>query len=339
MILIYGCLSIKDCHVAPFPAIRFLPQASEKSRLGTQCIIFLNSECGKSKFKMNSICLSVDVEEYFHAANLAEVCPIREWHTLPSRVKETTSKLLDIFDITNSKGTFFILGYTARSCPEIVKEIKNRGHEIASHGFAHKIAYFQNHKQFLRDVSKAKKLLEDISGSKIHGYRAPNFSITDKNIWAYECLVQAGYSYDSSLYPVHHDRYGNPHRKSTPENRNIDGESLTILPLAVLTSSLLNLKVPIAGGAYWRLLPRSAINLALSSAIRQASTLGIKPICYLHPWEIDTQQPYFPNLSASKKIRHYFGVRGFENKIRLILERFGSVTIANGYEKIIGKAN
>ena len=273
------------------------------------------------------ICLSVDVEEYFHAANLSSVCPIKNWHNLPSRVEQSTYKLLDCFDQNQSKGTFFVLAYCAKRYPNLIKEIKKRGHEIASHGYAHKIAYLQSEKQFSRDIRRSKQIIEDITGESIKGYRAPNFSITEKNKWAYECLINSGYIYDSSLNPVAHSRYGNTHRKTTPEIIVYDSKKLIILPLTTYTLTN-KIRIPIAGGAYWRLLPKSLIIRLLKS---NTSHTSLAPICYLHPWEVDPEQPYFSQIPTSKKIRHYYGQSTFLYKVDSILKIFKSDSIENCY--------
>ncbi|HMO18608.1 MAG TPA: DUF3473 domain-containing protein [Oligoflexia bacterium] len=281
----------------------------------------------------NQIALTIDLEEYFHAANLAEVCPIKSWSYLPSRVEMSCDILLDTFDRYKQKGTFFVLGYCARANPGLIKKISQRGHEIASHGFAHKIAYFQNRKQFFRDVDKSKKLLEDISGIKVHGYRAPNFSIRDENLWAYDELTKAGYTYDSSLYPVYHHRYGNPHRSLLPEERSTDYGKLLVLPLAVylLNLGLKEFRLPVAGGAYWRFLPR----FLTATALKQIEKERTPVICYLHPWEIDYGQPHFANLSLGKKIRHYYGVKSLTSKLDYFMSKFNFSSIKNVSKDIL----
>lgn len=275
------------------------------------------------------ICLSVDVEEYFHAANLSEVCGIKTWNKLPSTVEKNTLDLLDIFDQTSSKGTFFVLGYVAKRLPKLVKEIFSRGHEIASHGLNHKIAYLQNHKQFLSDIARAKKILEDIIGNEVIGYRAPNFSITNKNLWAYNSLISAGYRYDSSLHPVSHSRYGNTHRGASPEILSNKLNQLTILPLTTCKTFFGN--IPMAGGAYWRLYPSSILNFLLGT---QVSPNKPFPICYIHPWEIDYIQPYFPQISLNKRIRHYYGIESFGDRIKNILTLYKSERIDKAYQLI-----
>jgi polysaccharide deacetylase family protein (PEP-CTERM system associated) len=280
------------------------------------------------------LAISVDVEEYFHATNLASACPITSWRDLPSRVAYSTNRLLDLFDTYNMKGTFFVLGYCAKRDPSLVREIVSRGHELGSHGFAHKIAYLQNEKQFYRDITRSKDLLEDIAGISVEGYRAPNFSIRDQNLWAYDLIKKAGYRYDSSLYPVYHDRYGNPHRSMVPEVRDTLYGPLLVLPLTLFQAKILgrDMRIPIAGGAYWRIFPKVFIKYALSKVQKKSEG---PVICYLHPWEIDGDQPYFDSLSISKKIRHYNGLRNFEERIGYFMQNFSFVPIRDSAKELI----
>jgi polysaccharide deacetylase family protein (PEP-CTERM system associated) len=273
-----------------------------------------------------TLAISVDVEEYYHAANLSNVCPVKSWHEMPSRLEFSTRKILDIFDRTAQKGTFFVLAYSGKRFPAIVREIVDRGHELASHGYAHKIAYFQNKKQFFQDVKRSKLILEDISGKEVIGYRAPNFSIRDENIWAYDVLTELGFKYDSSLYPVMHDRYGNIHRSRSPETRKTNYGELKIFPLTVYQPFEVfpKFRVPIAGGAYWRLFPEIIIRNLLSKNLLNSDD---PVICYLHPWEIDSNQPYFSSLSISKKLRHYYGIKTFEKKVESLIRNFKSIKI------------
>jgi len=269
------------------------------------------------------ISLTVDVEDYYHATNLALVSPIKRWHFLPQRAVYSTNKTLDIFDANSQKGTFFVLASLAKKYPEIVHEITSRGHEVASHGYAHKIAYNQSPIQFFRDVDRAKKILEDLSGQKVIGYRAPNFSITDKNLFAYDLLKKAGYEYDSSLYPIAHKRYGNLHRSLKPESRETEFGPITIYPLATypLTEKI---RIPIAGGAYWRLFPRLLISSLIASLNKKAN---YPLIFYFHPWELDYEQPYFKELPFFKRIRHYHGQRTFPEILHSFLTSYKSTPI------------
>lgn len=268
---------------------------------------------------LNSI--SVDVEEYFHATNIEKVILPRMWHTIPSRVSSSTSTILDVFDEFNIKGTFFILGCVARRHPKLVYKISEAGHEVASHGYNHRLAYNQNKNAFRRDVYRSKAILEDITGKQILGYRAPNFSITKKNPWGHDILIENGYLYDSSIYPTYHPRYSNPEQPRNAFLLKRPNGNIAVFPLAVtnLSFSKLSLNLPVAGGAYWRLLPLWYIKWGLKRINKTDNT----PFnCYFHPWELDTLQPKVSLLPFTTKIRHYGGISSFRNRLELILSSF-----------------
>lgn len=281
--------------------------------------------------------ISVDVEEYFHAANLAEVAPRGSWDSLESRVVESTEKTLGIFDRNNTKGTFFILGQVAKKYPQLVNIIKDAGHEIASHGFDHFIAYEQTPDAFFQDVDSSKKLLEDISGEKILGYRAPNFSITSKNQWAYDALIRAGYTYDSSTYPVWHPRYANLGASTEPvfiereEGKILEFPLVTFKPFSILKA----LNAPVAGGAYWRLFP---LWYSLWGLKKRQNLKNSCNVCYFHPWEIDPDQPFFEKLDRTTQIRHYAGTKKFEKKLDSILSAFKFETFAERSTELYQKS-
>lgn len=272
--------------------------------------------------------LSVDVEEYFHATNLEPFAPPRRWHTLPSRVENSTRRVLDLFAKCNTKGTFFILGYVARRHPSLVKEIAGAGHEIASHGYGHRLAFSQTPKAYYRDVHRTKRLLEDISGTEVLGYRAPSFSITHANPWAYDQLLRAGYRYDSSIYPTWHPRYANLNRSPEPERIVRTGGQLKELPLAVACLPLVgghHVRIPVAGGAYWRLFPRPLVAWGLG---RINEREGRSFTCYLHPWELDNDQPRFPKMGYLTRVRHYGGVAAFDKRVEWFCRKFKFAPIA-----------
>lgn len=270
--------------------------------------------------------ISVDVEEYFHATNLEPWIGPAKWHTLPSRVEYSVRRLLEIFREAQTKGTFFVLGSVARRWPSVIREISAAGHEIASHGYAHRLAYEQTPKKFFRDVYRTKHLLEELCGSQLLGYRAPNFSIRDANAWAYDELLRAGYQYDSSLYPVRHQRYGNRDKARTPFFVQRQDGSLLIVPLATTEfhCGSLAARIPIAGGAYWRLLPKSFISWALK---RTNEKEGIACHCYLHPWEIDPAQPRFRELPYLIQLRHYSGITAMDKRLEHFLKHRSFVPI------------
>ena len=273
--------------------------------------------------------LSVDVEEYFHANNLAPVAPSSSWSTLPHRADYSTRLVLDILDQRGVKATFFVLGYVADKFPTLAREIASRGHEIASHGYAHCLAYEQTPDEFFKDVERTKKLLEDQSGQRVIGYRAPSFSIVEDNLWAYDELQRAGYVYDSSLHPIRHPRYSNVSRSLLPHRYPCqNGASMLILPLAAREINLFGSKfrLPAAGGAYWRLLPKFYCQLILR-AINSSSNSGF--IAYTHPWEFDTGQPVFKRLPWLTRRRHYGGIDHFRETFSSFLDKFNFTTIVN----------
>src|SRR5262249_14709998 len=198
--------------------------------------------------------LTVDVEDYFHVAALAPNIPRHTWTSRESRVVANTHKLLSIFEQFGVRGTFFVLGWVAERHPQLVKDIAAGGHEIACHGFSHRLVYEQPPEEFRDETLRSKRILEDITGTPVLGYRAASYSIVRSSLWALDVLAELGFAYDSSIFPVRHDRYGipdaerAPHRMSTPR-----GRSIVEWPLA--TAKVLGLQLPVAGGGYFRLLP------------------------------------------------------------------------------------
>lgn len=270
--------------------------------------------------------ISVDVEEYFHATNLDPYVGRSRWNEMSTRAPESINATLEVFEKTGTLGTFFVLGDFARRNPQQVKRLAEAGHEIASHGFNHQLAYLLSPEDFYEDIRSAKQLLEDICGTEVTGYRAPNFSITEKNPWAYDKLVEAGYTYDSSVYPVWHPRYTNLDKPRVITVRPTNGGELLIVPLAASELSLLGkkLRLPVAGGAYWRLFPEFFIRWGLS---RINARDHIPFCCYIHPWELDPGQPRFEEMPALTKLRHYGGIADFSSRVERYLRAFEFSTI------------
>jgi polysaccharide deacetylase family protein (PEP-CTERM system associated) len=269
--------------------------------------------------------LTVDVEDYFHVAALAPSIDRDSWSSRESRVVGNTQKLLSLFEEFDVRGTFFVLGWVAERYPQLVRDIAAQGHEIACHGFSHRLVYEQSPEEFYEETLRAKKLLEDITGSAIAGYRAASYSIVRESLWALDILVKLGFVYDSSIFPVRHDRYGipnaerAPHRMSTPEER-----SIVEWPLS--TASILGFRLPVAGGGYFRLLPYQLTRWGLASINRRE----LRPfIFYLHPWEIDPGQP---RVSASRlsRLRHYTNLEKCEERLRRLLGAFQFGTASDG---------
>jgi polysaccharide deacetylase family protein (PEP-CTERM system associated) len=237
--------------------------------------------------------------------------------------------LLIIFEQFDVRGTFFVLGWVAERHPQLVRDIAARGHEIACHGFSHRLVYEQSPEEFYEETLRSKNLLEDITGSAVLGYRAASYSIVRESLWALDILVELGFVYDSSIFPVHHDRYGipdaerAPHRMSTP-----NGKFIVEWPLA--TATILGFRLPVAGGGYFRLLPYWLSRWGLASINRRE----LRPfIFYLHPWEIDPGQPRVAASSLSR-FRHYTNLGKCEERLRRLLGEFRFGTARDGLVEI-----
>ncbi len=261
--------------------------------------------------------LTFDVEDYFQVEAFKEHVSFEEWLSYPCRVVESTQKILDILDEREVKATFFILGWVAERFPDLVKRIANDGHEVASHGYAHQMVYKQTPDEFEADLVKSVEILESISGTKIIGYRAPTYSIVEKSYWAFDTLIKHHFLYDSSIFPITHDRYGVPDGERFPYLvQRENGTSIHEFPLSTLRIGKWNF--PIAGGGYMRLLPYFVMKMGLRHLNRQQRS----GIVYLHPWELDPEQPKIPNIPASTKFRHYLNLHSTAGKLRRLIRNF-----------------
>ena len=262
--------------------------------------------------------LTIDVEDYFQVSAFRDQVDYRDWGNFESRVVANTRRVMDVLEDKSVKGTFFVLGWVAEREPKLAPEIAARGHEVACHGFSHQLIYRQTVTQFRVETERAKKLLEDQCGRAVRGYRAASFSIVDESRWALDVLAESGFEYDSSLFPVRHDLYGidvadaAPHRLTTPR-----GASLVEFPMSV--KKLFGVPIPVSGGGYFRLYP-----LALTSALLRARARGSSGspfVFYLHPWELDPEQPRIA-ASWKSRFRHYTNLGSCEGKLRALLDRF-----------------
>lgn len=257
--------------------------------------------------------MTVDVEDYFQVSAFASVVSPSDWDSIKPRVDANTSRILEMFSQHEATATFFILGWVAERFPELVKEIAAAGHEVASHGYMHQRASTQTPEEFRQDIADTKKLLEDIIGSEVVGYRAPSFSISDDNLWAYDVLADVGYQYSSSIYPVVHDHYGMP---DAPRFKFQTSSGVWEIPMSTLTVSGKN--VPISGGGYFRLYPY----LATHFAIKRFQSVDPEPyIFYMHPWEIDPDQPRQAGLPLKSRFRHYLNLSRFEGRLHKLLSQ------------------
>lgn len=265
--------------------------------------------------------LTVDVEDYFQVSAFAKNVNQQDWDKYPLRVEKNTQRLMDIFDDAQVKATFFVLGWVADRNRGLIKEIAQRGHEVASHGYSHQLIYNQSQKVFREETIRSKLLLEDITQAPVRGYRAASYSITKDSLWALDIIAEAGFDYDSSIFPVRHDRYGIPDAKEAPHIiKTPNGQSLVEFPLS--TAKIFNYKLPIAGGGYFRLYP-----YALSRAgLRQVNSRKQPFIFYLHPWEIDPDQPNIETGWLSR-FRHYNNLDKCESRLQRLMKDFEFGTV------------
>lgn len=273
--------------------------------------------------------LSFDVEEYFHveAAAVGGVRP-EQWRSFQPRLAPCIDRILQLLADRGASATFFVLGWVAQRQREMIRAIAAAGHEIASHGMGHAMIRRLEPEEFRRDILDSRKLLEDITGCAVAGYRAPTFSITHKTAWAIDILAEAGFRYDSSIFPIRHDRYGVP---DAPRFVHLavgpGGGQITELP--PLTLRLLGRNLPVGGGGYLRLLPVALVDLALGRAEKKRQP----GMVYLHPWELDPGQPLLP-MSRLNRWRHRVNLARTEGKLRHLLERRRFVGAAEALESV-----
>lgn len=276
---------------------------------------------GKHPAKVIVNAMSIDVEDYFHVSVFDGIVPRSAWDGMESRVVANTERLLDIFDESGARSTFFVLGWVGERHPALVRRIADRGHEIASHGYAHRLIYDQTRAAFREDVRKAKSILQDASGRAVIGYRAPSYSITPRSLWALDVLLEEGYRYDSSIFPIQHDRYGIPVSGRAPYP--ITRPAGTLIEVPASTTRVGPFNLPVAGGGYFRILPYWWTRWGMGRVNR----LEQRPaVFYLHPWEIDPDQP---RLQAGRlsRFRHYRNLEETETRLRALLRDFRFDTI------------
>ncbi|HXV36765.1 MAG TPA: XrtA system polysaccharide deacetylase [Myxococcota bacterium] len=260
--------------------------------------------------------LTVDLEEYFQVSNFEKLIDRNAWNALPSRVNEPTQRLLDLFDATESRATFFALGWIAERNPQLLRAIAERGHEIACHGYGHELVYAIGPERFRSDLKRARSAIEDATGRRVRGYRAPSYSITKASLWALPILVQEGFDFDSSIFPVRHPRYGIPDFARWPVKLDL-GAGLSIREFPLTTLALGRFNLPLAGGAYLRFLPPALFRVGFS----RLQAAGKPTVLYVHPWEIDPGQPR-QAVSARVRVNHYHNLGATEGRLRGLLERF-----------------
>jgi polysaccharide deacetylase family protein (PEP-CTERM system associated) len=258
---------------------------------------------------------SVDVEEYFHVNAFDGILTTAEWWRYPSRVEGSVDKLLELLADHRGTATFFCLAWVAKRHPAMIKKIVSAGHEIASHGWWHQRVTTLTPTQFRYEVRASKGLLEDVSGTRVIGYRAPSFSIVPGLEWALDILAEQGYQYDSSLFPIRRRGYGYPGAPAVPHERVTAGGRLLELPPATL--HVCGMRFPAAGGGYLRQLPLALVQ----AAIRQHASRGTPAMLYIHPWELDPDQPRM-SVGPLTRLRHYRGLSRTAERLRTLLAEF-----------------
>jgi polysaccharide deacetylase family protein (PEP-CTERM system associated) len=283
--------------------------------LSQQCAPLLKSAMIENAF-------TIDVEDYFHVSALASAIPRETWSSRESRVAASTDRILAMLDERGIKGTFFVLGWVADHVPGLVSRIASLGHEVACHGYSHQLIYKQTPVTFREETARAKALLEDQIGLPVVGYRAASFSITPRSRWALDTLVDLGFKYDSSIFPVRHDRYGMPGASRAPGYVQApSGGRIAEFPMS--TALVAGIPLPVSGGGYFRLLPYAAIRAGLRSI---NTSEGLPFTFYLHPWEIDVDQPRV-KVGLLSRFRHYTNLGKCEGRLERLLSDFKFATM------------
>jgi polysaccharide deacetylase family protein (PEP-CTERM system associated) len=257
--------------------------------------------------------LSVDVEDYFQVEAFTDIVKAADWDTYPSRVESNTARLLDLFDQCGVKATFFILGWVAERKPALVKNIVSRGHEPACHSYWHRLIYRLNPAEFREDTARAKDCIEQAGGEPVYGYRAPSFSVTAQSRWAPEVLAELGFRYDSSIFPVRHDTYGVPDAPRAPFLIPTPSGDLLEFPMTTFRIGF-GPNLPVAGGGYLRMFPSWYTKVG----VRRVWSEDLPVISYVHPWEVDPEQPRLPGRFKSR-LRHYTNLSKTAGRLRGLL--------------------
>ena len=258
--------------------------------------------------------MSIDVEDYFHVSAFAAALDRANWPKFESRVERNTHRLLDLFDEHKTRSTFFVLGWVTERCPELIRELHRRGHEVACHGLTHELVYKQSPEVFRDETLRSKAMLEDLTGAAVLGYRAASYSITRASWWALDILTDLGFVYDSSIFPIYHDLYGVP---DAPRDPHKVGSASRLLEVPLTTVPFAGQRLPCAGGGYFRLLPYGLFRWGLQRVNRE----GMSAVFYMHPWEIDPGQPRI-KASLKSRFRHYTNLERTEGRLRRLLQEF-----------------
>lgn len=271
--------------------------------------------------------LTIDVEDYYHVSNFERIIPRSEWDSLESRVEGNVERILEFLQQHGIHATFFILGCVAEKHPQMIGRIAQGGHEIACHSYDHRLVYNMSREDFRQDSIRAKAILEDLTQLPVRGYRATSYSIVEDSLWALDILLELGFTYDSSIFPVRHDRYGIPHWSRFPQEA-VTPEGKAILEFPLSTMRILGHNIPIAGGGYLRHFPIQLIEYG----IHRLNDKEHRPaILYFHPWEIDEDQP---RVSAGRitSFRHYHNIPKVLSRLDRLIKRFAFGPV----EKVLG---
>lgn len=274
--------------------------------------------------------LTIDVEDYYQVSGFEPWIDRSSWDRFEPRVELGTEIILARLAEADVRATFFVLGWVARQRPDLVRAIRDAGHEIASHGYAHRLVYNQTPEEFRADIRLARTILEDVTGQPVRAYRAPSFSVTGRSLWALDVLIDEGFVYDSSIYPVYHDRYGIP---GTPlEPHRIDRPSGTIWEFPPPVWRLFGCPVPVGGGGYFRLYPYPVTRHGL----RAINSAGRPFAVYLHPWEFDPGQPRL-SVGRMRAWRHYVNLHRTETRLARLLRDFAFAPLSEALENYVGE--
>nr|WP_309370653.1 XrtA system polysaccharide deacetylase [Nitrosomonas sp.] len=260
--------------------------------------------------------MTIDVEDYFQVSAFEDHIPKSSWNTIPCRIERNMERILDLLDEKQTKATFFTLGWIAERYPQMIRRMVDDGHELASHGWGHARVTDLTPAEFKVDIIRSKTILEDIGGQTVQGYRAPSFSINNQNLWALDCLAEAGYRYSSSIYPVQHDHYGMP---DAPRFAYFPRGDNGVLELPVTTVRLWGRNLPAGGGGYFRLWPYTVSKWFIQ---RLNGVESHAAIFYFHPWEIDVNQPRQKGISFKTRFRHYLNLHRMEKRLRALIRDF-----------------
>lgn len=258
--------------------------------------------------------MSVDVEDYFHVEAFSSVIDRSCWASFPCRVEANTKLILDLLDESGVQGTFFVLGWVAERYPALVREIVCRGHEPACHSYWHRLIYTLSPAEFREDTARAKDCIEQAAGEAVYGYRAPSFSITSRSSWALDVLTELGFQYDSSVFPVRHDVYGVPDAPRGPFQITTKSGPIVEFPMTTFRLPV-GPNLPVGGGGYLRMLPSWYTRVGVGRAFSE----GLPLICYIHPWEVDPDQPRVAARLRSR-LRHYTNLSKTAERLRKLMQ-------------------